>query len=217
MVPLRDSTKKQTFPIITILLIIVNLLIHFYTLSLSEEAYENLLYSYGNVPNDFINGTRFFLDIRPFLTSAFLHGSWSHIIGNMWFLWLFGDNVEDRMGHIRFLVFYLVCAVIAGALDTVVSLSIGNGGIPSIGASGAIAGVMGAYFLMFRKAKIFTYIPPIFFFNIPAFIYLGIWIILQLINGFTMDGTEGVGFWAHIGGFGAGMLLNKPFSKRNYY
>jgi len=162
---------------------------------------------YGMIPADF----------RPFnlLSSIFLHGGWMHVIGNMWVLWLFGDNVEDHMGHFKFLIFYLLMGGIAGTthyLMNPVSTS------PVVGASGAVAGVMGAYFLMFRQARVFTYIPPIFLVTIPAWVYLGFWALSQLYGGAgsLAGATSNIAFWAHIGGFIGGMILYKLFLDRNY-
>jgi len=134
------------------------------------------------------------------------------LIGNMWIMWLFGDNVEDKMGRSGFLAFYLTCGLLASIAHFAFNIS---SNIPMVGASGAVAGVMGAYFLMFRKAKVLTYIPPIFLFNFPAWIYLGFWALTQLYGGatglLTVGNEQQIAFWAHIGGFLAGMILFKLY------
>ncbi|NLW91698.1 MAG: rhomboid family intramembrane serine protease [Syntrophomonadaceae bacterium] len=206
MIPLRDSTPSRSFPIVTVLIIMLNLYI-FYQEILMGPYLDLFISYYGMIPADF----------RPFnlLSSIFLHGGWMHVIGNMWVLWLFGDNVEDHMGHFKFLIFYLLMGGIAGTthyLMNPVSTS------PVVGASGAVAGVMGAYFLMFRQARVFTYIPPIFLVTIPAWVYLGFWALSQLYGGAgsLAGATSNIAFWAHIGGFIGGMILYKLFLDRNY-
>ncbi len=206
MIPLRDSTPSRSFPIVTVLIIMLNLYI-FYQEILMGPYLDLFISYYGMIPADF----------RPFnlLSSIFLHGGWMHVIGNMWVLWLFGDNVEDHMGHFKFLIFYLLMGGIAGTthyLMNPVSTS------PVVGASGAVAGVMGAYFLIFRQARVFTYIPPIFLVTIPAWVYLGFWALSQLYGGAgsLAGATSNIAFWAHIGGFIGGMILYKLFLDRNY-
>lgn len=208
MIPLRDSTPSNTFPLVTVGLIIVNLWFFYYEVSLGPELMNQLIYTFGLVPGHVhLYGWFGYL---PFVSSTFLHGSWMHVIGNMWILWLFGDNVEDKMGRGRFLLFYLLCGVIAGlshyATDPLSQL-------PVVGASGAVAGVMGAYFVMFRKARVLTYIPPIFLLNLPAWIYLGFWALSQLYSGVVQTAGQ-IAFWAHIGGFAAGMILYRLFLKK---
>jgi len=206
MIPLRDSTPSRSFPIVTVLIIMLNLYI-FYQEILMGPYLDLFISYYGMIPADF----------RPFnlLSSIFLHGGWMHVIGNMWVLWLFGDNVEDHMVHFKFLIFYLLMGGIAGTthyLMNPVSTS------PVVGASGAVAGVMGAYFLIFRQARVFTYIPPIFLVTIPAWVYLGFWALSQLYGGAgsLAGATSNIAFWAHIGGFIGGMILYKLFLDRNY-
>ncbi len=158
--------------------------------------------------------------IYPFFTSMFLHGSWTHLISNMWSLWLFGDNVEDRLGHFRFILFYLLCGFLAMVSHFMFHTS---SYIPAIGASGAIAGVMGAYFILFPYSRITTLIPVLFlpmFIKVPALVYLAVWFLLQLYNGAisTFIGVRGSGiaWWAHIGGFLGGILLLKLLYTRRY-
>ncbi|MGE5421896.1 MAG: rhomboid family intramembrane serine protease, partial [Ignavibacteriales bacterium] len=144
------------------------------------------------------------------ITSMFMHGGWLHLLGNMWALWLFGDNVEDRMGPFRFLAFYLICGLVGG-LAHVYFNPISS--VPTVGASGAIAGIMGAYFILYPRSQVLTLI-PIFIFpwlvDIPAFVYLGFWLVLQLL-GSTAGAAAGTAFWAHIGGFAAGIILHRLF------
>ncbi len=218
MIPLRDKNPTRKFPIVTVLLIIINVLMFFYQLSLGNR-FDDLFFNYGMIPNkivhlDFANP----LIILTLLTSIFLHGGWLHLAGNMLYLWVFGDNVEDKMGRMRFLLFYILCGVSASILHIIIEPT---SMIPTIGASGSISGVLGAYLLMFPKARVVTLIPIFVFIQItelPAFIILGLWFILQFINGMISLGYEtagmgGVAWWAHIGGFVAGMILLIPFRR----
>src|SRR6187455_1786589 len=174
MIPLRDVIPSRTTPVVTISLIVVNVLVFLYELSLGEAVNEFTLY-YGLVPAAFSWVAVF--------TSMFLHGGLLHVGGNMLYLWIFGDNVEDRMGHGRFLVFYLLCGAIAAVAHV---LSEPSSPIPTIGASGAIAGVMGAYFVLYPHSRILTLLPIIVFWQIievPAIVFLGFWFLLQLFSG----------------------------------
>ncbi|MCX6135930.1 MAG: rhomboid family intramembrane serine protease [Ignavibacteriales bacterium] len=218
MIPLRDTIPSRRFPFSTIGLIIINVVVFLYQRSLGEAA-EGFIKVFGLVPVAVAEGFRrgdVIAAALPFVSSVFLHGGWLHLIGNMWFLWIFGDNVEDKLGRGRFLIFYLFCGVGAAAVQMYASpLS----GIPIIGASGAIAGVLGSYFLLFPKAKVLTLLPIFFFLTtveIPAVLFLGLWFVLQILNGTlsVAGGSEGgVAWWAHVGGFVAGMLLVFPFRK----
>lgn len=202
MIPLRDSTPSRSFPIVTVLLIITNLFIFYQEISLGSSL-EGFINNYALVPAHF--------SISDLFSSMFLHAGWMHVIGNMWVLWLFGDNVEDNMGHFKFLLFYLLVGVIGGITHY---LANSTSTLPVIGASGAVAGIMGAYFLMFRQARVFTYIPPIFLVTIPAWVYLGFWALTQVYYGATrLVGAQAgqIAFWAHIGGFVAGMILYRFF------
>ncbi len=213
MIPLRDSTPSNTFPLVTVCLIIINLLIFSYETTLGSQALDALIYTFGMVPANYTNYNGSWAGYLPFLSSTFLHGSWMHVIGNMWVLWLFGDNVEDKMGRGRFLFFYLLCGLIAGIAHFIFNPA---SQVPVVGASGAVAGIMGAYFLMFRHARVFTYIPPIFLLNIPAWIYLGFWALSQLFYGTFQTLNQGqIAFWAHVGGFAAGMFLYRIFLRSN--
>jgi len=223
MIPIRDNIPSKTSPIVTVILIAANSAAFLYQLSLGSGVQEFIM-RFGLVPVKFLHlfdrGGNPLLAFIPFFTCMFLHGGWFHIIGNMWYLWIFGDNVEDRVGHIKFLLFYILCGIAAGFVHVFANP---NSGIPTVGASGAIAGVMGAYFLLYPRARIWTLVPIFIFvqfFEIPAVILLGFWFLMQfLIGSFAMSlGTSqgGVAWWAHIGGFVAGAILSLIFRKRKY-
>jgi len=222
MIPLRDTIPSRTLPITNVFIIALNTIAFVSELLLAPQGQERLIFFLGIVPARYMGGQGLFEhtvagDYLPFLTGMFLHGGWLHFLGNMWFLWLFGDNVEDRIGHFRYFLFYILC----GILSSLVHILVNAGSlIPTIGASGAIAGVMGAYFVMYPQARIVTLIPIFFFIEIiqiPAFIFLGIWFFMQLQSGaLALAGTGqsgGIAFWAHIGGFIAGILLLVIFLK----
>jgi membrane associated rhomboid family serine protease len=203
MIPLRDIIPSRTTPVVTISLIALNVLVFVYELSLGRAVDVFTLY-YGLVPAAFSWVTVF--------TSMFLHGGFMHVAGNMLYLWIFGDNVEDRMGHGRFLVFYLLCGVAAALAQTVTAP---ESAIPMVGASGAIAGVMGAYFVLYPRSRIVALIPIFFFFQVvevPAIFFLGIWFLMQFVSGVGSivsvgqnTATGGIAFWAHVAGFVAGI------------
>src|SRR6266850_2392437 len=210
MIPLRDVIPSRTTPYITVTIIVLNALAWFLELSMDERQLTAFLYIYGVVPAAFSWPT--------LITSMFLHGSWSHFLGNMWYLWIFGDNVEDRVGHGRFIVFYLLCGIAAALGQIVMDPS---SELPTIGASGAIAGVMGAYFVLYPHSRVLTLIPWIFIqiVELPAIALLGFWFLMQLVNAGTIAMTTssrggGVAFAAHVIGFvsGAGgvFVFRKP-------
>lgn len=207
----------------TWLLILVNAVVFVIELSLPAPALEHVVYHLGVVPARFSDpawGARLGLtanSLWPFLTSMFLHGGWLHIITNMWALWVFGDNVEDRMGRVQFLLFYLICGVIAAVTMTAVTP---NATVPMIGASGAVVGVLGAYFLFYPTAEVLVLLPvfifPLFF-SLPAVVYIGVWFLMQFLTGTLslMASTQAVGgvaWWAHVGGFIAGVVLCRLFA-----
>ncbi|NLN86633.1 MAG: rhomboid family intramembrane serine protease [Syntrophomonadaceae bacterium] len=212
MIPLRDNTHSDSFPVITVIIIALNTLIFMYEVSLGEAGMNELAYIFGLVPIYYSDYHVPWMGYLPFVTSTFLHGSWMHLIGNMWVLWLFGDNVEDQMGKLRFVGFYLLCGLLAGITHFLLNL---HSEIPVIGASGAVAGVMGAYFLMFRKASVLTFIPPFFLISVPAWVFLGFWALSQVFGGaaglLSTGAEQSIAFWAHVGGFAAGMLLYRFF------
>ena len=212
MIPLRDVIPSRTTPYITVTIILLNALGWFYEVSLPQRVLTPFLYVYGVVPAAFSPAT--------LVTSMFLHGSWWHIIGNMWYLWIFGDNVEDRVGHGRFIIFYLMCGI-AAALGQVAMDPTST--VPTIGASGAIAGVMGAYFVLYPQSRVLTLIPWIFIqiVELPAIVLLGFWFLMQLLNAGVIAGTAGthgsggVAFAAHVAGFIVGALGVFIFRRRD--
>jgi len=216
MIPFRDNIPSRSFPIITVLLIVANVLAFFYELALGSRYLEPFLMHYGVIPALVVTWPQSDLPasavVVPFFTSMFLHGGWLHLIGNMWYLWIFGDNVEDRLGHLTYLVFYLVCGLGAGIVHTILNY---DTVVPSIGASGAIAGVLGAYFLSYPRARVLTLLPIFIFIQvieIPAVIVLGFWFVMQFLSGAasiasSTANTGGVAWWAHVGGFVIGMIL----------
>jgi membrane associated rhomboid family serine protease len=211
MIPLRDVIPSRTTPFVTIGIIAVNALAFWLELSLPEPSLQRFLREYGIVPAEFAWPT--------LVSSMFLHGGWLHAIGNMWYLWIFGDNVEDRMGHGRYLVFYLLCGSLAGLAQTLVNPA---SYVPTIGASGAIAGVMGAYFVLYPHSRVLTLIPLFIFIEIieiPAIFFLGFWFLMQLFSGVgsiahTAGNQGGIAFWAHVAGFVAGLAGVFLFRRR---
>src|ERR1051325_5041797 len=182
MIPFRDNIPSRSFPLINVSIIIANVLVFFYELSLGGRTFERFVLHYGVVPAAVLawpQSHHSIIDVAiPFFTSMFLHGGWLHLIGNMWYLWIFGDNIEDRLGHLTYLLFYLLCGLGAGIAHTVLNA---NTTVPSIGASGAIAGVLGAYVVSYPFARVLTLIPIFIFIQvieIPAIIVLGLWFFL---------------------------------------
>jgi len=209
MIPLRDTIPSSRVPICNWAIIAANVAVFLYEASLGRRA-DAFVQAYGLVPRDFA--------ITNLLTSMFLHGGWLHLLGNMLYLYIFGDNVEDRLGHVRYLVFYLLCGAAAGAAQAWTSP---HSGLPMVGASGAIAGVSGAYFLFFPTSRVVTLVPIFFFLQVvevPAVFFLAIWFVWQFVSGVAMlgekSGVGGVAFWAHVGGFLAGMVLAPALRER---
>lgn len=204
MFPLSDVIKSRTTPFVTIGLIVANALVFFHELTLSGRQLNAFIGTYALIPAYFT--------LPSVITAMFLHGGWMHIIGNMLYLWIFGDNVEDRLGHGLYLVFYLGCGCVAAFLQVFFDPS---SAVPMLGASGAIAGVMGAYFVLYPQSRVLTLIFILFFVDlveIPAVFFLGIWFLMQLLSGVGSLGASnaaagGVAFWAHVGGFGAGVFV----------
>ena len=202
MIPLRDVIPSRTTPYITVTIIALNAVAWAYELALPSDLLPIFLQFYGVVPANFQAST--------LVTSMFLHGSWSHVLGNMWYLWIFGDNVEDRVGHGRFIIFYLLCGFAAAAGQTLMDP---ESTLPMIGASGAIAGVMGAYFVLYPRSRVLTLIPLVIFWEvieIPATFLLGFWFLMQLFSAGAIAVTAnsaggGVAFMAHVAGFICGV------------
>jgi membrane associated rhomboid family serine protease len=220
MIPLRDNTYSHSFPFVNVTIIVLNVLIFLYQLSLPEELLNLFFYNFGVIPAQVISqvttGESLLITVTPFISAIFLHGSWVHMLGNMLYLWIFGDNIEDRIGHLRYLLFYLLIGIISCIAHII---SVPGSQIPIIGASGAIAGIMGAYFLTFPKARILTLVPVFFFITfiqVPAIIFLPIWFVIQIINGLSTAGmgADAVAWWAHIGGFISGLVLMPFFARR---
>jgi len=206
LIPIKDSVRPRSFPFVNTALIFLNILVFAYQLTLDPVALRELYTSLGVVP------ARLGLFDETLITATFLHGGWAHIIGNMLYLWVFGDNVEDRLGHTRYLFFYLLAGVAANfghALANPLSP------IPTIGASGAVAGVLGAYFLLFPRSRVLALVPLGFFLQlaeVPAVLFLFLWFVLQLLNGVANLGApntmaQGIAWWSHISGFAVGFLF----------
>lgn len=217
MIPLKDETPRRSVPVVTLLLIAANVAVFLYEISLSSHAQDLLIRTYGLVPQRIqyalagIHGVTYAQAFAPLFTCMFLHAGWLHIIGNMWFLWIFGANVEDRFGSFVYLLVYLVCGIGSGISQVMFSW---GSPIPSIGASGAISGVLGAYLLFFPASRILTLIPLFiiwFTARIPAFVFILLWFAAQFLSGLSSLGTAssvgGVAWWAHVGGFVLGALI----------
>lgn len=218
MIPLRDDNPSSSAPVVTVLLILACLAIFVYvSYGLGSEAAAALvLQTYGFIPAELSAPGGLAVEAPALVTSMFLHGGWFHVIGNMWFLRIFGDNVEDRMGHVGFLVFYLLAGVIAALTHAWFNPASAN---PLIGASGAIAGVLGAYTVLFPRARIRSLAVLGFFvttMRIPAFVFLPFWFLLQFVSGLeSLRGAGGgIAWWAHVGGFIAGIALVPIFARR---
>jgi membrane associated rhomboid family serine protease len=225
MIPIRDDQPSYSTPFINYFIIGLNVLVFLFELSIGAEgrrALNAFVFEFGVVPVRIeralagVGQYTLAMTLPTILTSMFLHGGWLHIIGNMWFLWIFGDNIEDHLGHFRYLLFYLACGVAAAITHIIFNLSSNE---PTVGASGAIAGVMGAYVILYPRARVLTLV---FFFLwwIPAWVFLGYWFLIQFLSGAAMSvaetsrSTGGIAFWAHVGGFVAGILLIKILPQR---
>lgn len=214
MIPIRDNIRSKTYPVVNSLLIAANVLL--YLVEMGQGPWlDRFIFLYGLVPARYsvpeVSAHFTFAEqALPFVSFMFLHGGFWHLLGNMWFLYIFGDNVEDSLGPFRYLVFYLLCGLSSGLSHLFINF---HSQIPTIGASGAIAGVMGAYFLLFPASRILTVIPIFFipyFIEIPAFFFLGVWFLIQFISAAgTPAHGGGIAWWAHIGGFVFGMILLK--------
>ena len=210
MIPLRDTIPSSRVPLVNSGIIAANVAVFLYETTLGPRL-DAFVYTYGLVPREFAPGA--------LVTSMFLHGGWGHVLGNMLYLYIFGDNVEDRLGHLRYLAFYVLCGVAAGATQALTSP---QSSVPMVGASGAIAGVSGAYLLFFPKARVVTLVPLFVFLQvveIPAVFFLLIWFLWQVASGVATLGSRaaaagGVAFWAHVGGFVSGMVLGPALRRR---
>ncbi len=222
MIPLRDENRASSFPLVTVLIILTCTAIFIYESSLSRSGLKQFFEAFSLVPGqvtyELRSGEGSWRNILPpFLTSMFLHGGWLHLIGNMWYLWIFGDNVEDMLGPVRYLFFYVICGLGAGLAHFLLGPT---SNLPTVGASGAIAGVLAGYAVLFPGARVLTLVPLGFFIRImelPALAVIGIWFVIQVISSFLTFGmteTGGVAFSAHVGGFVAGLLLVWVFRPR---
>ena len=222
MIPLKDDNPTKTFPIITILIITINIFVYFYMLTLDDDSARNLVNLYGATPYELMHGFGFNKGVSlsiifTVITSMFLHGGIFHLLSNMLYLWVFGNNIEDSMGHFRFIVFYAICGSVAVFAHALINQ---GSTLPMIGASGAISGLLGGYLILFPRARILTLLPLGFFIQvvkIPALFFLGFWIAFQIINS-TLSigkGGDGIAWFAHVGGFLAGLVLIVFFKKRN--
>jgi len=230
MFPLKDENPTELTPFVTAAIIAINVLVWLFVQHAGAgETFLESLCVYGAIPAEITGaispGTWVplgpdsqcltgGLSLVTLFTSMFLHGSWMHLIGNMWFLWVFGNNIEDSMGHVRFVVFYLLTGLVASLAHVATSMS---SPLPTVGASGAISGVMGAYIVLYPHVRVHTLIMLIFFIRVvalPAVFLLGVWFLLQLAQGTQGDVGGGVAFWAHVGGFVAGAALIKLFESK---
>ena len=225
MIPLRDNIPSSRFPAATISIIVLNVVVFLRELAMGPHL-QDLMLNYAVIPVRYTQPEVAHLfslhDIAAIFTSMFLHGGWIHLIGNMWVLWIFGDNVEDRLGHAGYVVLYLASGVAAAMLHIYTNA---GSAVPTIGASGAIAGIMGAYFRFYPFARVETLIPPFFFgptFVLPAILFLGWWFLLQFFNGALSLGARsgGVAWWAHVGGFLFGfavcLVIPRRRTQRSY-
>jgi membrane associated rhomboid family serine protease len=218
MIPLYDTIRARQFPFINWLLILSNAAVFWYELQLGESALDGFIFTWGLIPAELMTNPNG--EWRTIFSSMFLHGGWFHLLSNMWVLYIFGDNIEDRVGSLRYFVFYLMSGIAAAFLQIFVMR---GSSVPMIGASGAIAGVLGAYLISYPGARIASLVPILFIFtivDIPAVLFLIFWFISQLYSGlFTMQGSAGSGiaWWAHIGGFIFGLIMVSFFRKRTVY
>ena len=219
MIPLRDDTPRFTTPFVTYFLLALNIAVFLFELLLDDNRRTAFFYQFGVVPAHVTGALAHGAvgpGFLPLLTSMFLHAGWIHLIANMWVLWIFGDNIEDYFGHFRFLLFYITAGLAAGLMH--IAFNLGST-VPSVGASGAIAGVMGAYFLLYPNARVLTLVPffVVFFTWLPAWLVLGYWFVVQFLSGTAGSlstatrSSAGIAFWAHVGGFAAGAALVKLF------
>jgi membrane associated rhomboid family serine protease len=223
MFPIRDDQPRYSTPYVNGFLIALNILVYLFQSSLDPQSYELFARQFGVVPSHlavFLAGSLKYplgAIVIPFFTSMFLHAGWMHVLGNMWFLYIFGDNIEDYLGHFTYLLFYLLCGLFAMATQVAIYP---HSNLPTVGASGAIAGVLGAYFILYPRARVLTWF-FVFIVYIPAWIMLGYWFVLQFLAGavtlsVAQKGRDvgGVAVWAHVGGFVAGLVMVKLFPER---
>jgi membrane associated rhomboid family serine protease len=221
LIPIRDTIPSKRFPFVTIVIIGANVIIFLFQLTLGNFL-NQFIYLFGLTPAYVLNDLHnhmYFSAALPFISSMFLHGGWVHLLGNMIYLWIFGDNIEDKLGHGRFILFYLLCGI-GAAVGQIAANPLSF--VPMVGASGAIAGILGGYILLFPRSRVVTLVPIFFFFyfiEIPAILFLGLWFLMQFFYGTltlaaeTSVSRSGVAWWAHVGGFITGAGLVFPFRK----
>jgi len=215
MFPLYDTVRSRKFPFINLTLVLVNVLVFLYELQMDQAGLKEFIFTWGLIPARLMSDPNIFW--RTIFSAMFLHGGWFHIINNMWVLLIFGDNVEASMGKIRYLIFYLLSGVAAGLMQTYILPTSTD---PMIGASGAVAGVLGAYLILFPRSRIASLVPILFIFTIieiPAMLFLIFWFVSQLYSGWLAiqgGGESGIAWWAHIGGFAFGVLMVFFFRRR---
>jgi membrane associated rhomboid family serine protease len=224
MFPIRDDAPRSTTPYVNYFIIALNIVVFFFESSLGTHSRQVFEMQFALVPHNIAGWAQGVVPaayaFTPIFTSMFLHASWPHVLLNMWGLYIFGDNVEDRLGHFGYLLFYLASGLGAAFTHLVFNL---NSQVPTVGASGAIAGVMGAYFILYPKARVLIWFFFVFFFWVPAWLVLGLWFVGQLLNGAASTLTVargnvgGVAFWAHVGGFITGLLLIRIMPKQKRY
>jgi membrane associated rhomboid family serine protease len=206
MIPIRDIIPARTFPVVTVAVLAANAVVFLFQMSLSEPEEIRFVFDYGLIPANFA--------VLNVVTSMFVHGGALHLAGNMLYLWIFGDNVEDRMGHGRFLLFYVICGACAAVAQTLANPA---STVPMVGASGAVAGVMGAYLVLYPHSRVLTLLPfPLMLFEVPAVFLLGLWFVGQFLSGLAASGDPaagGIAFWAHVAGFVAGAILVTAFRR----
>jgi membrane associated rhomboid family serine protease len=226
LIPLKDLTPRRSFPVVTLLLILANIAVFIYQITLPPHAAQAFVNTYAVVPAKIplaFAGHRYTMTqaLLPLFTCMFLHGGWLHIIGNMWFLWIFGANVEDHMGPFAYLIFYLLCGIGSSIAQTAFSW---GSHIPALGASGAISGVLGAYIVFFPTSQIYTLVTLFIIWfraRIPAIVFIGLWFLIQALSAFGSLGAAGrvesggVAWWAHVGGFALGLLFAKTIPWRS--
>ncbi len=215
MIPLKDENPSRTVPVVNIFLIVINIVVFIYMNTVAPLPVRSIILKLGFIPYELSH----YVDVNPqnlvpipltIFTAMFMHGGWLHLLSNMLYLWIFGDNIEDKLGHVKYLLFYLTCGIAATLVHGLINF---NSRIPTLGASGAIAGVLGAYLLLFPKARIKTLLFFGIFFqiiHIPAMLILGYWILIQILSAYAEYGTKtgaGIAWFAHIGGFVAGLVL----------
>ena len=216
MIPIRDEIKTKRIPFVNYTLIAINIIV-FLIMVLNPAKIDSIVMGNALIPTDVTQGFKMSV-LKNFITAMFMHAGWMHLISNMLYLWIFGDNIEDRLGHVGYLLFYLAAGIFASGLHI---FFIPPSNVPSLGASGAIAGVLGAYLIFYPQSKVYTFIPFGYFMRLrplPAIVVLGLWFVMQIFSGvgsmMAQGQGGGVAYWAHIGGFVFGLLIGFLFNKR---